>query len=1229
MNYKELKDRLTKCEYTLKMFKNGTLVDKDKKTVRELKILKESLHKQMKEIESKEIDVFGYQTKHFHVCPGATSLFKRIIPKTPEKMQDMIVKLAKHHDILFAIEIIALKSQKAAKKYLDKAIEVASDIYVIGGKIGLDQNTDLSYIQNHLEIINNAARGEVSEEEGVIFTDDEMKAKKLAKDGARVKLTSEGPHQTTYVKVARSDYKKAMGILDSNIDPTYAKMDVVDDDGDGNVIIYFNFRAKDDGEPGEDPAEFIYDLSMDLEANGISIVDKSHDVDEAKDINDPVLMKLRALQSRMAKKKAIVKGGERHTGKKRAILSKLQTKRDQVMRDMEQEAEPEGGPIADKYGDMLNKIDAAIAKAKGTKPKSYDDTFNEGQDDIFALGYDLDATQYLVDYLKSKYKEGQDYELHIGRGDTHPNAVTLINPEMEQDEELGNLLMNAGDNEETDYQSGREAEKDYIGEKKRPGLWANIRAKRARGEKPAHKNSNAHKDAVKAGNKIKEEDVNLSKEHLSIIASKAGKAIVQAVHASGDEVSKARIKKVFSSALSPSIPEAFTVHIIYKNDSEVSYRFQIDRNKLIFLADGEDIILSDVGVKPSGEPFINTELVKNEMAKYFKQMQEKNEQDIEQKFDDRGKPTHLGHRLSDKDRATLAKIANMIKNANREDYDYNEGTADDIAEEYTKEKLLAYLGQADDAMIRTYDDKYLIIYNPKNGNDDNAAMWHDDTVFGVDQDGQEHEVRYNQIDGLQLEDINEESELDKITKAKRLIKQQAPAMNKLPQDDPKRKAFIDKVKQINQKHKELLDKEDDKISGTGRDQELDEGRGDFDDVLKAIQNMSNNDDISERDAAAEIVLALADKFQLPVDKNLEDYMQEDTNEYGSSQGAMELDTLFGALGYRDGFDDFIEDNPGAVEALHGWISSIPEFRKKLGAEFSNSELEDMGMYDIAGYDDEDDDMDEAEAKPIPDTILRGYNANVKNAQSMATALLSLFNQINSKEPTDFTANGNIKRVIKLLNYVAKTPDTETDQGGEQTADGLDEASNSIRTPAYDQAREQFFDYLERTLDATYRNASKGATAKKLLKDPNQEEFITQQILPAILKRDDQPFSATFKQQMLGDENLRRDFVRVAMDMYPEHRITPDAVNPDGSEFMGEAGPGFAHDCAAKVVHEKYGKGNCIPEKHTLVKEGEKHVVTHYDVLFEGGKTVKDIPVSELDIKTSNEHWHKGYKKKKK
>lgn len=49
-----------------------------------------------------------------------------------------------------------------------------------------------------------------------------------------------------------------------------------------------------------------------------------------------------------------------------------------------------------------------------------------------------------------------------------------------------------------------------IGEdKKRPGLWANIRAKRARGEAPARKGSEAYKKAVEAGKKINAETDNM------------------------------------------------------------------------------------------------------------------------------------------------------------------------------------------------------------------------------------------------------------------------------------------------------------------------------------------------------------------------------------------------------------------------------------------------------------------------------------------------------------------------------------------------------------------------------------------------------------------------------------------------------------------------------------------------------------------------------------------------
>jgi len=60
-------------------------------------------------------------------------------------------------------------------------------------------------------------------------------------------------------------------------------------------------------------------------------------------------------------------------------------------------------------------------------------------------------------------------------------------------------------------------------QEEKPGLWANIRAKKARGEKPSHGNSNAHKDAVKAGNALKQEETKLSKDTLIVLSVIDGK----------------------------------------------------------------------------------------------------------------------------------------------------------------------------------------------------------------------------------------------------------------------------------------------------------------------------------------------------------------------------------------------------------------------------------------------------------------------------------------------------------------------------------------------------------------------------------------------------------------------------------------------------------------------------------------------------------------------------------
>ena len=64
--------------------------------------------------------------------------------------------------------------------------------------------------------------------------------------------------------------------------------------------------------------------------------------------------------------------------------------------------------------------------------------------------------------------------------------------------------------------------------------------------------------------------------------------------------------------------------------------------------------------------------------------------------------------------------------------------------------------------------------------------------------------------------------------------------------------------------------------------------------------------------------------------------------YSSSQ----LETIIGSLGYRQGFQEFFEDNPGAVDTVVEWIISIRDFRTKLINEYDPEELETMGIYDL-------------------------------------------------------------------------------------------------------------------------------------------------------------------------------------------------------------------------------------------------------------------------------------------
>lgn len=81
------------------------------------------------------------------------------------------------------------------------------------------------------------------------------------------------------------------------------------------------------------------------------------------DINDPALMKARAMKMKRAKHKQASKPrgiSYEDSLDLRLKLQDLEDERADVLRNMEQEAEPEGGPIADDYGAILNDLDKKI-----------------------------------------------------------------------------------------------------------------------------------------------------------------------------------------------------------------------------------------------------------------------------------------------------------------------------------------------------------------------------------------------------------------------------------------------------------------------------------------------------------------------------------------------------------------------------------------------------------------------------------------------------------------------------------------------------------------------------------------------------------------------------------------------------------------------------------------------------------------------------------------------------
>jgi len=200
--------------------------------------------------------------------------------------------------------------------------------------------------------------------------------------------------------------------------------------------VEYNAERQDDGFyifkfPFADEYDF-RDIVKLLKQNGITTIGADDQLTERQimklvnlvpleemDVNDPVLMKMRAAKMKADKadqpKKSV--NPDYAAVKNAKKIAFLKKEREQLMRDMEQEAEPEGGPIADRYGAQLNRIDKAIAKLTGSETMTYDQAVRKAiRQEIKTLheGGDkgLQAARNLIAKLREKtYRSFSDEDL--------------------------------------------------------------------------------------------------------------------------------------------------------------------------------------------------------------------------------------------------------------------------------------------------------------------------------------------------------------------------------------------------------------------------------------------------------------------------------------------------------------------------------------------------------------------------------------------------------------------------------------------------------------------------------------------------------------------------------------------------------------------------------------------------------------------------------------------------
>jgi hypothetical protein len=108
------------------------------------------------QVQSPNLDVFGYPTKHFEICPGAQALFQNLVSVPPtEDTIGMIRSMAQMADNVFAIEKDVLEKEKATPEELKTVTVLVEDFYDVLEEVSEESGMqlDADFMYNHLDLI--------------------------------------------------------------------------------------------------------------------------------------------------------------------------------------------------------------------------------------------------------------------------------------------------------------------------------------------------------------------------------------------------------------------------------------------------------------------------------------------------------------------------------------------------------------------------------------------------------------------------------------------------------------------------------------------------------------------------------------------------------------------------------------------------------------------------------------------------------------------------------------------------------------------------------------------------------------------------------------------------------------------------------------------------------------------------------------------------------------------